>query len=189
MTGNMLKHYREVVAPAMQEKFQYANKMQVPAIKKVTINVGAGTRSNYNLDAVAENLRKISGQNPVKTLAKKSISNFKIRDDQPIGLRVTMRGPRMYHFLDKLVHVTLPRVHDFRGLSSKAFDRQGNYSIGMKDQLAFPEISAESIEQLHGLQIVVTTSAKSKEEGYELLRLLGFPLQELEVKKKKKKVS
>lgn len=181
----MRQLYKEKVAPQLRTQFGYGNIMQTPAIEKVVINVGAGTKSDYNVDAVAENLKKITGQAPVKTLAKKSISNFKIRKGQVIGLKVTLRGKRMYEFLDRLVHITLPRVHDFRGLPVKGFDRQGNYTIGMKDQLAFPEIKAESIEQLHGLEIVITTSAANAEEGYELLKGLGFPLQEKTSKKTK----
>lgn len=186
MPSLSMQQYKERVIPAMQEKFGYTNPMMMPRIEKVVINVGAGTRTNYNLDAVVENLKKITGQAAVRTLAKKSISNFKIREGQPIGARVTLRGERMYQFLDRLVHVTLPRVHDFRGLSATAFDRQGNYTIGFRDQLAFPEIKAEGMDQLHGLQVVITTTAKSPEEGYELLAQMGFPLQERPTKKKKK---
>lgn len=178
MTNRLLQRYNEVVVPAMKEKYNYDNPMQVPRVEKVVLNVGAGTRSNYNIDAVTDNLRKITGQQPVKTLAKKSISNFKSRLGQVIGLKVTLRGRRMYEFMDRLVNVALPRVHDFRGLSATGFDKQGNYSMGMKDQLAFPEIKAEGIEQLHGLQITVQTTAKNPEQSYELLKLFGFPLQE-----------
>ena len=184
--NSLLKQlYQAKVAPELKDKFSYSNVMQVPAIEKVTINVGAGTKSDYNIDTVSDNLAKITGQVPVKTLAKKSISNFKIRDGQPIGVKVTLRGNRMYEFLDRLVHVTLPRVHDFRGLLVKAFDRQGNYTIGLKDQLAFPEIKAEAMDQLHGLEVVITTSAPDAEQGYALLKGLGFPIQERKTKKKK----
>src|SRR5690606_18320966 len=148
MPSRLQQLYKEKIVPAMQEKFSYANPMQIPKIEKIVLNVGAGTKSNYNVAAVKENLRKITGQQPVETLAKKSISNFKSREGQVIGLKVTLRGQRMYEFIDRLVSVALPRVHDFRGLSATAFDKQGNYSIGMKDQLAFPEIKAEGIEQL-----------------------------------------
>lgn len=171
----------------MKDKFKYENPMQVPRVEKVVLNVGAGTRSNYNVDSVLENLRKITGQQPVKTLAKKSISNFKTRQNQVIGLKVTLRGARMYEFIDRLVNIALPRVHDFRGLPSTGFDRQGNYSVGMKDQLAFPEIKAEGIEQLHGLQITVQTTATNPEQSYELLKLFGFPLQEPVKRKKSRK--
>jgi len=178
MPSLMKKLYQEKAVPALQAKFKYSNPMEIPAIEKVVINVGAGIKHDYNLEMIAENLKKITGQAPVTTQAKKSISNFKLRQGQTIGLKVTLRGNRMYEFLDRLVHATLPRVHDFRGLSPKAFDKQGNYTIGMKDQLAFPEVKAESIEQLHGLEIVLVTSAKKEEEGLALLTELGFPLKE-----------
>lgn len=173
----------------MQEKFSYANPMNVPKIEKIILNVGAGTKSNYNVASVKENLRKITGQQPVETKAKKSISNFKSREGQVIGMKVTLRGGRMYEFIDRLVNVALPRVHDFRGLSATAFDKQGNYSIGMRDQLAFPEIKAEGIEQLHGLQITVRTSAENPDQAYELLKQFGFPLQPKPEKKKRKKTA
>lgn len=176
--------YREKVAPELKEKFSYTNVMEVPAIEKITINVGAGTKSEYNIEAVSDNLAKITGQKPVTTLAKKAISNFKIREGQAIGVKVTLRGKRMYEFLDRLIHITLPRVHDFRGLNAKSFDRQGNYSLGFTNQLAFPEIKSESMDQLHGLEVVVTTSAPDAEQGYALLKGLGFPLQERKSKKK-----
>ena len=143
-------------------------------IQKLTKNYGL----DLEPDAVVENLKKITGQAPVKTKAKKSISNFKLREGQDIGAKVTLRGPRMFEFIDRLVTLTLPRVHDFRGLSGKSFDKQGNYSIGFKDQLAFPEIKAEGMEQLHGLEVVIKTSAHNKEEAYELLKQFGFPLRE-----------
>lgn len=187
MSTRLQQRYSKVIVPAMKEKFKYENPMQVPRVEKVVLNVGAGTRSNYNIDAVVENMRKITGQQPVKTLAKKSISNFKSRQGQVIGLKVTLRGARMYEFMDRLVNISLPRVHDFRGLPATGFDRQGNYSVGMKDQLAFPEIKAEGIEQLHGLQITVQTTAKNSEQSYELLKLFGFPLQEPVKRKKSRK--
>lgn len=185
MQSRLLQMYKEKIVPAMQEKFGYENPMQIPRVEKVTINVGAGPKHAMNLDSVVENLKKITGQAPVKTVAKKSISNFKIREGQEIGVKVTLRGPRMYEFIDRFVNFALPRVHDFRGLSGKAFDAQGNYTVGMKDQLAFPEIKAESMDQLHGLQVVVSTSAKNAEEGYELLKLFGFPLKDAKKKKTK----
>lgn len=187
MSTQLQQHYQSVVIPSMKEKYQYANPMQVPRLEKVVINVGAGTRSGYNVDNVTENLRKITGQQPIKTLAKKSISNFKSREGQVIGLKVTLRGRRMYEFIERLIHITLPRVHDFRGLPATGFDRQGNYSVGFKDQLAFPEIKAEGIEQLHGLQITIQTSAQNPEQSYELLKLFGFPLREPVKRKKSRK--
>ena len=181
-TARLAEQYRKNIVPALKQLFKYENVMQVPRVEKVVLNVGAGTRSNYNVDAVIENVKKITGQTPIKTTAKKAISNFKTRQGQVIGLKVTLRGKRMYEFIDRLVNLALPRVHDFRGLSATAFDRQGNYTLGMKDQLAFPEIKAEGIEQLHGLEIVIQTSAKNPHEGYELLKGLGFPLQERKAK-------
>lgn len=185
MSSRLQQHYKEQVAPALKEKFGYSNIMQIPRIEKVVLNVGVSAKGDDNLDAIEENLKKITGQLPTKTFARKSISNFKLREGQQVGFKVTLRGKRMYEFIDRLVTLTLPRVHDFRGLSAKAFDRQGNYTVGFKDQLAFPEIKAESIEQLHGLEVVIQTSAGSVDEGYELLSLMGFPLQEKKGKKKK----
>lgn len=182
MNGILKKLYEEKVAPALQKEFKYENPMMVPRICKVVVNVGAGSKHDFNLEVIAENLKKITGQAPIKTLSKKSISNFKLRQGQPIGLKVTLRGRRMYDFLDRLVHVTLPRMHDFRGLPREGFDKQGNYSIGMKDQLAFPEVKAESIDQLHGLEIVIVTSARTPQEGLALLSGLGFPLAEAKKK-------
>lgn len=179
MEPRLFTKYKKEIVPALQQQFKYENIMQIPKVKKVIIHVGTGTKSNYDIDAVTDNLGKITGQAPVKTLAKKSISNFKIREGMTIGAKVTLRGPRMYEFLDRLVNITFPRVQDFRGLPSKGFDKNGNYSIGLKDQMPFPEIKAESIEQLHGVQITINTTAKTKEEGYQLLKGLGMPIQEL----------
>lgn len=178
MASVIQKLYKEKASPALQAAFKYGNVMEIPKIEKVVINVGAGTKHDFNLEMIAENLKKITGQAPAKTLSKKSISNFKLREGQQIGWKVTLRGGRMYDFIDRLVHVTLPRVHDFRGLSPDAFDKQGNYTIGMKDQLAFPEVKAESMDQLHGIEIVIVTTAKNPEEGTALLKELGFPLKE-----------
>jgi len=177
MPARLQQHYQEKVAPALQAKFGYKNVMQTPQIKKVVLNVGVNVKAENKVEVIDENLKKISGQAPIKTFARQSISNFKLREDQHVGFKVTLRGKRMYEFIDRLITLTLPRVHDFRGLSPKSFDRQGNYSIGFKDQLAFPEITSESIEQLHGLEVVIQTSANNQEEGYELLTLMGFPLQ------------
>ena len=186
MPARLQEKFKSEIAPALQAKFGYGNVMEIPKIEKIILNVGAGPKHNFDLDSIAENLKKITGQSPVKTLAKKSVSNFKIRDGQDIGLKVTLRGPRMYEFIDRLVSLTFPRVHDFRGLSPKSFDRQGNFSIGFKDQLAFPEITAEGMEKLHGLQVIIQTSAKTDDEGYELLKQFGFPLQERKKKSAKK---
>jgi large subunit ribosomal protein L5 len=189
MATRLQQRYNETIIPAMKEKYAYPNPMQVPRLEKVVFNVGAGTRSGYNIDAVIDNLRKITGQQPVKSLAKQSISNFKTRKGQVIGVKVTLRGKRMYEFVDRFVNIALPRVHDFRGLPSGGFDQQGNYSVGLKDQLAFPEIKAEATEQLHGLQITFRTTAKDSEQAYDLLKLFGFPLQEAKRKKSRGKKS
>jgi len=183
MATLMQKQYKEQVAPALQKQFGYDNVMQIPGLEKVVLNVGVGTKSNYNVETVVENLKKITGQNPIKTLAKKSISNFKVREGEVVGLKITLRGKRMYEFVERLVHVTLPRVHDFRGLALNGFDRNGNYTLGLRDQLAFPEIKAESLDQLHGVQVTISTTAQSAQEGEALLRSLGFPLQETKEKK------
>ncbi len=155
----------------------YTSMMQVPKIKKVVLNAGVGRfiKEAGFIDAVEKTLSRITGQKPVRTKAKKSISNFKIREGQEIGVVVTLRGPRMYHFLEKLLAVTFPRVRDFHGVSDKAFDRQGNYTIGFKENIAFPEVKMEEIDKIHGLQVVISTNAKNKEEGKALLKQLGFP--------------
>lgn len=174
-----IKYQREVV-PALEEKFGYKNVFAVPKIEKVVVSAGLsqGLKDAKFLDIVDETLRKVTGQKPVKTLAKKSISNFKIRKGMPIGTMVTLRGKRMYDFLDKLINITFPRVRDFRGLSPKLLDGEGNLSIGFREDIAFPEIKSEEIEKMHGLQVTVRTTAKDKEKGLELLKLLGFPFKE-----------
>lgn len=173
-----IKYQKEVV-PALEAKFGYKNIFAVPKIEKVVVGAGLsqGLKDAKFLDIVDETLRKVTGQKPVKTLAKKSISNFKIRKGMPIGTMVTLRGKRMYDFLDKLINVTFPRVRDFRGLSSKLLDQDGNLSIGFREDIAFPEIKSEEIEKVHGLQVTVRTTAKNKEKGLELLKLLGFPFK------------
>ena len=177
MTNNLYEKYKKEVVPALQKELGYKNVMQVPHIAKVVINAGVGRfikESGY-IDNVEKTLTKITGQKPVRTKAKKSISNFKIREGQEIGVVVTLRGPRMYHFLEKLLRVTFPRVRDFHGISSKGFDNQGNYTIGFKENIAFPEVKMEEIEKVHGLEIVVVTTAKDKVAGRALLTQIGFP--------------
>ncbi|OGF30378.1 50S ribosomal protein L5 [Candidatus Falkowbacteria bacterium RIFOXYD2_FULL_35_9] len=173
------KHYQEKIIPALKEKFGYKNNMQVPTMKKVVLNVGigAGLKDKDYIDAVEKNLQRITGQMPVKTLAKKSISNFKIREGMVVGLKVTLRGDRMWDFVEKLVKVTLPRVRDFQGINPKSFDGMGGYSLGFKEQLAFPEILPDEVDRTHGLEINITTSAKNNEEAFEFLNLLGFPFK------------
>lgn len=177
--NNLLKQYRELVAPSLMVKFGYKNKMAVPTLNKVVINVGIGQalKDKEFIDAVARTLERISGQRPVKTLAKKAISNFKIREGQIIGAMVTLRGKMMWDFVEKLVKIALPRVRDFRGISTKSFDKKGSYSLGLKEYICFPEIQQDEVERLHGLQVNIVTTAKTEAEGKELLIELGFPFK------------
>ena len=177
MKVNLYEKYKKEVVPALQKELGFKNAMQAPKIKKVILNAGIGrfVKEPRYIDNVENTLAKITGQKPMRTKAKKSISNFKIREGMEIGVAVTLRGARMYQFLDKLVSITLPRVRDFRGLSEKSFDKNGNYTIGFKENLAFPEIKAEELEKIHGLQITINTNAKNKAEGKALLTHMGFP--------------
>jgi len=171
--------YDETVVPKLKEKFNYTNPMQVPKIEKIVINMGLG-EAIHNIkiiDSAVEEMKQISGQQPVVTRAKKSIATFKLREGMPIGCMVTLRKKRMYDFLNKLVNVALPRVRDFRGISGKAFDGAGNYSLGVKEQLIFPEIEYDKIDKIKGLNVSIVTTAKSNEEGKELLKLLGMPFK------------
>ncbi|MDD4476711.1 MAG: 50S ribosomal protein L5 [Patescibacteria group bacterium] len=174
---NLYKKFKEEIAPALRTELGYKNIMQVPKISKVVINSGVGRfiKEPHYIENVENTLTKITGQKPMRTKAKKSISNFKIREGQEIGVAVTLRGPKMYYFLEKLVSVVFPRVRDFRGLSSKCFDINGNCTIGFKENVAFPEIKMEEIDKIHGLEIVINTTAKNKEEGKALLTKIGFP--------------
>lgn len=169
--------YTKKAIPALNKQFSYENVHEVPRIEKITVNIGAGTAlSNKQLqETMVQTLRRVTGQEPIKRKARKSISNFGIRQGQVIGYKVTLRGARMEAFLEKLIHITLPRVRDFRGLADTAFDGQGNYTFGFKEHNAFPEIKADEVERLHGLQVTITTSAKTDEEGRVLLAALGFP--------------
>lgn len=172
-------YYNESVVPKLKDKFNYKNPMQIPKITKVVLNMGLG-EAIHNIkiiDSAVEELKQISGQQPVVTRAKKSIAAFKLREGMPIGCMVTLRQNRMYDFLNKLINVALPRVRDFRGISGKAFDGVGNYSLGIKEQLIFPEIDYDKIDKIKGLNISIVTSAKSNEEGKELLKLLGMPFR------------
>lgn len=172
--------YKEKVVPTLKSREGYRNIMQVPKVTKVVLNVGFGRHAKEEkyIEAVERTLSQITGQKPVRNLAKKSISNFKIREGQPIGASVTLRGPRMYEFLDKLITLTLPRVRDFRGISPESFDARGNYTLGFKEQLAFPEITGvDANDIIHGLEITVATSAKTKADGHALLKQLGFPFR------------
>jgi large subunit ribosomal protein L5 len=172
-------YYHESVVPKLKDKFNYKNPMQIPKITKVVLNMGLG-EAIHNIkiiDSAVEELKQISGQQPVVTRAKKSIAAFKLREGMPIGCMVTLRQTRMYDFLNKLINVALPRVRDFRGISGKAFDGVGNYSLGIKEQLIFPEIDYDKIDKIKGLNISIVTSAKSNEEGKELLKLMGMPFR------------
>ena len=172
------KYKNEVVASLM-EKFNYKSIMEVPKVEKIVINMGVGdaTSNAKNLEKAVEELTLISGQKPVVTTAKKSIAGFRLREGMPIGTKVTLRGERMYDFLDKLVTVSLPRVRDFRGISKKSFDGRGNYTLGVKEQLIFPEIDYDRVDKGRGMDIVIVTTAKSDEEAKELLTQLGMPFQ------------
>ncbi|MBP1927296.1 large subunit ribosomal protein L5 [Sedimentibacter acidaminivorans] len=169
--------YKEKVVPALMEKFQYESIMQAPKIEKIIINMGVGeAKENQKfLDNAVEEMTLIAGQKPVVTKARKSISNFKLREGMAVGCKVTLRGEHMYEFFDKLVNVALPRVRDFRGVSKTAFDGRGNYALGIKEQLIFPEINYDKIDKIRGMDIIVTTTANTDEEARELLKLLGMP--------------
>lgn len=169
--------YKKDVVPALKTELGFKNVMQVPRITKVVLNAGIGRfiKEATYIENVEKTFTKITGQKPMRTKAKKAISNFKIREGQEIGVMVTLRGPRMYTFLEKLLWVTFPRVRDFHGISPNAFDAQGNYTIGFKENVAFPEVTLEEIEKIHGLQIVINTTAKNKTEGKALLARMGFP--------------
>lgn len=178
--NRLREKYVKQVRKDLQDKLSLKNVMAVPKVEKVIINAGVGKtlKDPKMLEAIIEDLRKITGQQPVKTLSRKSISGFKIRENQVVGIKVTLRGDRMYDFVDKLVSIALPRVRDFRGLSKKAFDGQGNYHIGVREQTVFPEISEEGLEHSFGFQISIVTNAGDDKKGYELLKALGFPFNE-----------
>ena len=169
--------YSQEVAPAMMKKFGYKNVMEIPKIEKVVINMGVSDAvgNPKALDAAVADLTQIAGQKPIVTKAKHSISAFKIREGMSIGTKVTLRGERMYHFVDKLLNVALPRVRDFRGISPKAFDGRGNYTLGIKEQLIFPEMEYDKIDKIRGMDITIVTTAKTDEEARELLKLMGMP--------------
>ncbi|WP_139492785.1 50S ribosomal protein L5 [Brevibacillus dissolubilis] len=179
MATRLKEKYTSEIVPALMSKFNYSSVMQVPKVEKIIINMGVGeaVQNAKALDTAVEDLQLISGQKPVVTRSKKSIAGFKLREGMPIGAKVTLRGERMYQFLDKLMNVSLPRVRDFRGISSKAFDGRGNYTLGLKEQLIFPEIEYDKIDKIRGMDIVVVTSAKTDEEARELLTLMGMPFR------------
>lgn len=171
--------YKNEVVPSLMEKHNYKTIMLVPKIEKIVVNMGVGdavANSKY-LEAAVSDLEKITGLKPIETKAKKSIASFKVREGHKIGCKVTLRGERMYDFLDKLISICLPRVRDFRGVSSKSFDGRGNYTLGIKEQIIFPEINFDEVEKVRGMDIVIVTTAKSNEEAFDLLRELGVPFR------------
>jgi large subunit ribosomal protein L5 len=172
--------YLNEIAPALQQKFAYTNVMQIPKIDKIVLNMGVGeaVQNSKAIDSAVGDLMKITGQKPIVTRAKKSISAFKLREGMPIGCKVTLRGQRMYEFMDRLLNVALPRVRDFRGVSAKAFDGRGNYTLGIKEQLIFPEMEYDKIDKLRGMDVVFVTTAKTDEEARELLRGFGMPYRD-----------
>ncbi|QHL89537.1 50S ribosomal protein L5 [Sphingomonas changnyeongensis] len=176
-TPRMRKLYDESIVKAMTEKFGYKNPLEVPKIDKIVLNMGVGeaTQDKKKVEAAAAEMEAIAGQKPVITKAKKSIAQFKLREGMPIGCKVTLRRERMYEFLDRLITIALPRVRDFRGLNANSFDGRGNYAMGLKEQLVFPEISYDRIDKVRGMDVIVTTTAKTDDEARELLRLFGFP--------------
>ena len=179
----LLVAYREDIAPRLLEEFEYTSPMQAPRVEKVVLNVGIGREAIDNrnvIEAAIRDLTAISGQRPVTTKARKSIAGFKLREGMPSGLKVTLRGRRMYEFLDRFVSSSLPRIRDFRGLSRNAFDGRGNYAIGIREQVIFPEIDYNSIDRLRGLQVVIATTARSDREGFRLLELMGMPFARTE---------
>lgn len=173
------EYYRETVVPQLMERFKYQNPMQVPRISKISLNMGVGEAVNNKkvLDNAVEDLTKIAGQKVVTTKARKSIAGFKIRDGYPIGCRVTLRRERMYEFLDRLISVAIPRVRDFRGLSGKSFDGRGNYSMGVREQIIFPEIEYDQVDAVRGLDVTITTTAETDEEARALLAAFEFPFR------------
>jgi large subunit ribosomal protein L5 len=176
---NRLKEkYQSQVAPKLQEKFGLKNVMAIPRLEKVTLNVGLSVNKDEKLKEIApETLRRISGQKPIVTRARKSIAAFKIREGMPVGAKVTLRGEKMYSFVDKLISIALPRVRDFRGVNEKVVDQSGNLSLGFKEHLVFGELNPDAVEKIHGLEVTITTSAKNRQQGLELFRLLGFPFK------------
>ena len=177
--SRLYEQYNSEIKTSMQEKFQYGNVMEIPKLEKIVINIGVGDAvgNAKALEAAVNDLTIIAGQKPVITKAKKSIANFKVREGMALGTKVTLRGERMYEFLDKLINAALPRVRDFRGISATAFDGRGNYALGLKEQLIFPEIEYDQVERVTGMDIIVVTTAKTDEEARELLTQFGMPFE------------
>ena len=176
-TPRMKSRYDAEIVKAMTEKFGYKNAMEVPKIEKITLNMGVGdaVQDKKKVETAAAEMELIAGQKPVITKAKKSIAGFKLREGMPIGCKVTLRRERMYEFLDRLITIAMPRIRDFRGVSAKSFDGRGNYALGLKEQIIFPEINYDRIDQVRGMDVIVTTTARTDDEARELLRLFGFP--------------
>jgi large subunit ribosomal protein L5 len=179
MASRMKEKYLGEVVPNLQKEFSYKNPMQVPGIHKVVVNIGMGEaiQNAKAMDAAVSDLSSITGQRPVITRAKRSVAAFKLREGMPIGCMVTLRGDRMYHFLDKLMNVALPRIRDFQGISSEAFDGRGNYTLGLREQLVFPEIDYDKVDKVRGMEISIVTTARTDEEGRRLLKLMGMPFK------------
>jgi large subunit ribosomal protein L5 len=179
MQARMLTQYRENVSPQLQEEFQFRNPYEVPRLEKIVVNIGLGEaiQNARALDAAIDDLATVTGQKPIVTRAKKSVAGFRLREGMPIGAKVTLRGARMYEFLDRLIGTALPRIRDFRGLSPWSFDGRGNYTLGLNEQIVFPEIDYDSIDRTRGMEITIVTTANNDEEGRRLLTLLGMPFQ------------
>jgi len=177
---NLREYYEQTVVPALMTEFKYKNVMQVPRVVKVSINIGVGEAVDTpkSLDGAVDDLTKITGQKPIVTKAKKSVANFKLREGRAIGAKVTLRSQRMWDMLDRLINLALPRTREFRGINGDAFDGRGNYTLGLREQLIFPEIEYDKIDKVRGMEITIVTTAKTDEEGRRLLRLLGMPFQE-----------
>ncbi len=185
MKSRLKERYEKEIAPALKEKRGYKNVMEVPRVAKITLNMGVGPGAHEQklIDNAVNDMTLIAGQKPVVTRAKKAISTYKLREGNPVGVKVTLRGERMYQFLYKLVSVALPRIRDFNGISFKAFDGNGNYSLGVKEQVIFPEISYDKIDRLRGMDICITTTAKTDDEAYDLLKAIGMPFRKRETAK------
>lgn len=179
MEARLKQHYDNNVRPRLVERFEFENPHRIPRVEKVVVNVGAGdaSRSQKFLDSILEELGIITGQRPVVTKARKSIAGFSLREGMPVGASVTLRGKRMYEFLDRLVSVAMPRIRDFRGIPTKSFDGRGNYTLGIKEQLIFPEIEYDDVERVHGMDVTIVTSTDRDDEAFELLREMGFPFR------------
>ena len=179
MMARLKELYKEKVAPAMQQEFSYKNPMQIPSITKIVVNMGVGEAAQNSklMEGALADMTKITGQKPVVTRARKSIANFKLRDGMPVGCRVTLRGERMWEFLDRLVNVSLPRIRDFKGVSPKSFDGRGNYTLGIKEQIIFPEIDYDKVDKIRGMDITICTTAGTNEEGYALLKHFSMPFR------------